>query len=558
MLVRELLVYQSQTLLLQLGVLSLTILVSTIIVIFRMSDHRIAAGTREYSEKQLKILSRLSEKDKAPARHFTDRQAAVHPSARVAFILLTILASGIMAAAFWPVTKALNYYLPEYRRTEDFSIGVNDTVELGEYVDSAGMITIFAPNPFLGFSKEEIEELRGTAGISSVNAKINDNGHQILWEGMENSPVLDAAYVLTYGSDAFPEKAMERARKTDPRIKLGSLCHFDYIDQKRLKTITEDIFHTKLTNEELERWDNGDLLVVIIDCHTEDWSTGEVSVLSEDTLKSGDIVEIRTLRQEKLCSREARVILNQLSEEERNDVGRQYDKYQLIQHGYVVMASDRFLQTLEQLEGKERRYNSIGVRFGELASYEATDKVIAEAAASHDAYYGSNVEEKQRILDQEIIQVFGVYGGLFVMTLAIFLILSRFYLGVRLDRGSDGYQKFRQLGITRTGLQRMIFWSELKHCLWVFAGVAPGAVTIWLMNVYQFTAEKQMIESSGSRWGGFYSYILNRDSLNAWLFGFENIFFYDGFQYMLVMLISLFLILLCMTYFSVRREVRRN
>ncbi|MBQ6550329.1 MAG: ABC transporter permease [Lachnospiraceae bacterium] len=551
--------FEFTTLFTQLAVLLITVLVSTLFVILRMSGRKIAAGTGEYGEKQLKILSKRSEKEKAPVRHFPERLEAVHPAARIAFILMTVLASGFMAAAFWPVTKALDFHIPEYRNTSDFYIGVNDAVVFGQYVDSPARMEIQAPNPFLGFSEEEITELRETAGIRSLSAETADRGHQILWEGMENSPILDAHYAAPffYEPGADPEKIMERVRSTDPRIKMGGFTVFDYTDTERLRLITEKIFDTKLTPEELERWEKGDLLLVIVNCDTRDPETGEEMILTEDTLKSGDTVEIRTLRQEGVCRREVLVIENRMTASERMEVGKKYSKYRLVQLGYVVMASERFFGTMEQLEGKERRYNGIEVWFSDLASYEATDKVIAEAAAAHDAYYSSEAEAKQRILDQEIIEAFGVYGVLFAMTYLIYLILARYYLGVRLARGRTGYRRFRQLGLTKSGLRKMIFRSECKNCLWVFPGAVPGAVAVWLMNVYQFAAEKQAAEASGSGWG-FFSTILNRDSENVRLLGLENIFFYSGFRYMFAMLSVLFLTLLCMTYFSARREAERS
>lgn len=536
----------------QCAVIFGTVFISTLIALFRMNGRRISTETKDYGKRELRILAGMSRKDRAPEKKLLKRRQAVRPAARIASVLLTVIVTGFLTGAAWPMVEALEIAVPQYRGMNDFDFRFEDeTVRVTpNYIGNP-------QSPFVGVTEKDREGLSGIFGIRSADGKTNDAFyHFILWDGMEDSEVLNADWkenekktVLDYGTDQ--EREDPDPRIADPLHKEGNVW-FIYPDEAVMKRELKKHFPDAYSKENFDRWKNGELIYVLMNPMIYNWHDGENYHVEETTLKTGDTVSLITVRREELCDREI-VLLDRTKA--RGSLEKSALNYVLC---FTAFGSEAFLSDLEDIEGKKRRLNEIMVNFDENASYEATDKKVAEFANSHHAsYYGSSREQKLEILNQDIIQPFGVYGSLFLMTFVIYLLLIRYFTGLRTEQTKDSYLKLKQIGMTNEKLKRMICLSEIRERLWAILGLVPGLFLIWLQNMLSFVSDQKAYSTEDYVYS-FYSQILGENSTDPKLYGFDNILFCHGERYITLILLLIIVIVAAVSISCAVRKVKKE
>lgn len=487
----------------QVLAIGLTLFLAVLAAILRCGDRQLAPGMRMISGKKLPMLRRMSKRSKQYEKALFRRQNALHPFSRMLSIGFSVLTASFLVLCAKQVICAVLDDVKLYQSISDYNILADRQTMYG------GL------SPYFGLSEEELAYLSELYGVKRISAEIEDNSHWISWDNMEESKWIQA--LRDRGAADQYMSSFRYYRESDS-------------PQKILDTIAE-AYGSELSQEEYEKWQKGELLVLVLNLSVIDYQTGEETVYEDDTLKNGDRVMIGSKDYPDGLVDMPVIVLH---------ADALFDEVTAL-YGHsgsariYALASEQFLAKLSGLEESEVKPNMVNIYFNSFASYEATDKMIAELIAQKGFYYFNQSETKRKLLQEHIIRPIAVYGSLFLMTLLIYLVLEKSFTEARADSRKRSCRLLKQVGMTNRMLSCTLIKESIARYAWLFGGLFFGCGMIYY-QIYNGEDARVLREEPGMQ---YYITLTNELSSDSRLYSINQLLCSSHIQWLPVILLVL-------------------
>ena len=479
-----------------------TIFVSVFFVLLGTGDRRLSLKSRTLTEFTIRRLSKRAAKCHRPEKDLFSRQNKVHPIICTARILMTLAVSVLLILCLKKILSAVQGY-SYYRSIPDYTISATVRVSRSH---GSGTQTTSSYSPFYGMSDKELDNLKETEGVSTITALTEDTFHFYVWDGIEDSPIVQS-YAPRVND--IPEILTESG---------GSATWTDSADAvKKIALLNGENF----PDAEVGAFEAGETILVILGSWIDDFTLGRLPI-TDESLKTGDELTILNPFTDRSLTVKAIVIQdNVLSPNYLADSQKPY--FQSNQ-GVSVIGHIQLLKRLKELAGPDAEIlnNQLEIRFNSFSHYQATDKLLAAYAADHGYSYENWVEIRRLGLERSVITPLLAYGLLFILILLVFLILVHSFTQIQRRAEVGMVQQALHLGLDRQHLRRLILVSELKSALILPVGIVLSLPALYGQSFFE-------IRQSLGRGAMMQSTLLNRLTDDVRILALDNVLFQTPF-----------------------------
>lgn len=486
------------------------ILIVLVVACISCSDRRLSNNAHEVTKWQLRRLRRASRRSRNTAKSYLKRQNKRYPLQKLAMCVCTIIVSTILVLCIHMIVwKYQDYQLlvqdksdieANYLVLEDNNYICLETDENGNTKEvECNLGTRGVNGVDIGMDAQMEKELMAIEGIRNIETYIQESNAFLEWEGKENSPIYAFLYDTRVKERGYAEWEEDRALEDEVSY---TFIYDTYEDLKRDYGI---VFELAEIDE--EAFQNGEQIIVYSPSYIERASDENMELieipLEETTLQDG-MVTWASYDTDVTVSAEAKVI--RWSEE-------QCIQMNLYSGVYYVFADTAFAERIAEEKGTQIAYNHLQIDFEPNTSFGSTTKRLVSLLVENDFQY-ENYWEMKDMAKEEFTNCLCIYGTLFFMILAIYLILQMNVNQMKnYDRGQQ-YLLLKRLGMSDDFFMGMVIRQGIKDALWMFSGVITGYVLYAVVEYQEIFAEYGTV--------GFTSSFTNQNEESAFWWVMEN------------------------------------
>ena len=535
--------------LLQLMAMTGTVGFALLFAMIRTRDARLKPSAAAVSPKEVQIiraaLPKLSCHESADVFR---RHRLLQRKNRIISAVITLAVTAFLMLCWTRIHTAV-HKLIDLHKEPDYQVQINDpkilfiksdgsVAEDGEVLEpsaDAGLY-IAAANPYYGPDDRELAFLETLPGVVEMEKIVFDSWHLVSWEGIENRLDLPRSRTGINGKEYT-----QIIKKTNAAINIVK-------DRSLVLKAAETFGRRAFTDEEMAAFERGDCAVIMIPGSWRDYADSfpQEQEIPEEQLTpgEGDLIRIFSVNNtEGIQIPVLRIV--------RDSIGYtgKFPEYAIDQT--TLFISENTAERLGQLEGEdtEIRQNMFRFRFSMLSSYEATDKVLSRFTAAHpNSEYYNYAENKRIALRRDVIRPILTYGSLFLMTVLIYLIVSRNLAELRAHGSLESCRKLRLIGMSERKLSLLVLKSEAREMLPMLTGFLTGSVVLFLwryMNYIEWFKKPSAL--------GFMSSFLGRLTKNPLLAATEWFLFEAGVPGMIVLIGLLYILMTTFGYRIIRK-----
>ena len=498
---------------LQLAAAVATILSGILTAIAQTRDRRLTAGMTQGNNKRFQKLRRVAKKC-APEKTLLKRQRMLHPLSSVLQGCFEILAVGFLCLCLAPVLDAALTQVAEYKTTHDV-----------EMMAMAGMNN--ESSPYSGLSQAELDELSQISGVKRIEKQITDSTHYIYWDTIEDSMLIQDA---NSKRGTFPDADSTKWARNYTNIKC--VDDFSTVEQA-IKMGGETASASKeIASFDWASYEKGEQIVLIVSHEMIDTTDGSRYVVEDDSLQGSIEITFAAPLKGDLLTVPAYIVHVGMNNEE---VGA------FLGTPYTVYASQALMERLAAIEGKELCADYVELWLNEFASYEATDKVLADFATKRGLVCFNYAEQNRKMLIEDIVRPICIYGGLAIMTLIIFLVLEMGFLQSHIRRSRKGMQLLYRLGANNRQIRHQVLRETFQLNLWYLAGLLPGFGLIY----YWCWQKVELERVTTMEYQGNYSILLNEITQRSDVLALEKALFHSHLWLIVIVVAALLIGMTC-------------
>ena len=508
-----------------------TILVSILFVLLGTGDKRLSLKSRALTDLSLRRLSKRASKCRHPEKDLLGRQNTVHPVACTVKLLLTLAVSVLLILCLRKILSAVQNYL-YYCGSPDYRISATVRVSRSH---GSGTQTYTSYSPFYGMTDKDLDDLKEIEGVRALTALTEDNFHCYVWEGIEDSQI-----VQSHASriNDIPEILTESG---------GSATWTDSADTVRKIAL---LYGETFPDEEISAFEAGEAVLVILGPLVEDITLVRLPV-TDESLRTGDeITLLNPFTEQSLTVKAVVVKDNSFPSAYLSDSQKLYLQSS---QGVSVIGHIQLLERLKELAGTDAEilYNQLEVQFNSFSHYQATDKLLAAYAADHGYSYEDWAEFRRLGIELYVITPLLAYGLLFILILLVFLILVHSFTQIRHRAEAGMVRQALHLGLDRQRLRRLILMSELKSALVLPAGILLSLPVLYGQSFFEIGKSLRPGSTMAST-------LLNQATDDVRILALENVLFQTPFVKIILILCVISLIVMSLnlhTRFSEKTEI---
>lgn len=469
------------------------VVMAMVAAVFCVRDKRIAVNVGQVKSSQYKVLRRIVKYTKAPEKTIFIRQNVLHPVQRVFSVVLTMLVCGCLILCLFMINDTLRTMVVRLDFRKDFTIYNKEAQEYdyeSEPVDEMIYVASFSPlDMSVGGDRQFEETVRMSPGIKSIDLYWHDGVHIFQWENMEDSPIIQ--YIKSKQIYKTPlEYHMSMKFYEDVQaIKKDFLADDEFNNWKYRQEVTGLEVMEELEGVDWEAIEQGEQVIMLVesDYPEAEWGLNSedetVHHLKENTLKAGmDLDILHFMEEGKYTVKVAQILTDEVPNTQ----------------SYTLIGTRALAEKIMASERKELKCSSLDIMYDTTSSYESTDKQLASLAVNNGMEYSSNAEYRRTVL-QETVQNVGIYSVLFTVILIVYMTLQNSFLSTRLKFIEEKFVRLKRLGMSDVQYICSAAWSEVKHYLWIGAGLICGYLIIfWEQMVYNRvmgTPEKYILDT---------------------------------------------------------------
>lgn len=453
-------------------------------------DKKLVQGTAAVPVKKLASLGKFARKSGHPEKDFIRRYNRLHVVSYRLSILFSILMCSILVLCGNQLNYQLRIQYKTYNRLPDYELWgpdkfyydvLNDNLSSHHDITSAG------------FDAKAVDELKNIWGIETVFTKHSDSDMYMIWEGWENSELLNWEFVS------------DKHKTYDSMLVHKQSTYVNYLENREAMRI--GLAYVEGDKDiDWEAWENGESVIVSLRSRQYDFDREIYFDIFDTTLHTGDVVEVRS-RNEKYSKT---VNIAALYHNTDDIFDAYYENGYFYNNGdFTIWASPAFAAHFMEPDQDVIVANSIEGEFNQLASFESTDKQLARFAVDHDvsAYDTSGAEDRRRIY-QEIIQNVSSYGAIAAMLLIVFMVLQRNFAESRNRYRTEQYRLLKKVGMEERHYLKIAVKAAAKEYMWIFLSIPIG----YIMDMI-FVYIPKYHQGAISDW---HSDLLNRPTTNEY------------------------------------------
>lgn len=479
-------------------------------------DKNLESNTKEVSTRQRERIRKNVEKKITPFLLWK-RQRSLHLYRNIADILFSIFVCSLLLLCVNQLVMAWKTYQGENVYFQDFE-AEKKVERTRESLDKSRIDTSEEYSMYEGVSQEAYAKMESLVGIQSIENIICDESHYLVWDGMEDSPV---------------RKAIREAEKEGySPLESTTWTLFRFADTwDCILKNPEQLKKSKVFSR--EAYEKGEQ-IIFIPGQYRGWITEENGeVLYEDTIQEGDNVWIES----ELSQNKIQVEVGAVLEWD--------DDLLFSQRPYNVIASRTLAEKIANLEQQSLEFNSVYIDFNRHASFEATEKQLASLFTEEKMHYHSN-RERLTWAKSQLINSFSIYGTLFTVILAVYVMLQ---MNFQLTRNYDQrgrYRLLKRLGMEDKVFCRLCIKDMARQAAWILLGLPVSyGITYW----QAYLGSKKQGGATYSEFLGEYTDNLYWQALIHWKGS-------TAFMENLILLVLLAVILLGIRYYAARQAIR--
>lgn len=419
-----------------------------------------------------------------------------------------------------------------------------------------------------GFSKETVQEILDFSSVDHVEGIIYDGSHCLWWNGQEKSTFRNNWYLKNYVEDTvkscledltqmqdeengksnynqvfsyiYPKAVMEDAEDK------GSLYQermYGLQKNEKLENVLKEIFGEAFQSEAFWAGEQS-ILFELAPIGEEDdssypgmrWESprklplqGEMTYdkekqmyrfdceygkdynysYSENTLKSGDFIEIRKISGDTDSKKnkediryktitKTKVLLCQ-DEEKFTKICTALGNRQLawtardivdgfFNGGTYLFASEELMQHIADIENTECKYNTLGINITENADSKETESRIADILSQQECEFQSNIQDKT-VIRADFYKQFIMFGIMIILTISTYVFICQSMQQKALELSKGRLQLLLQMGCDRSVLWQKYAIAKLEENLWSVLGLPLCLFAILLGSALQYIKE---------------------------------------------------------------------
>lgn len=451
------------------------VLIAVSVAQLGINEKRLAGNTGTVKSGKYKRLRKIAGNSRYPEKTIFKRQNIIRPIQKIVSTLFSVVVCGSLIFCAYKLYDSVTESLWVLEAKKDFSF--SKTGDLYSYEDKSDSNTHHGIEPmdmYTGGDEAMLEEIKRCPGIKSIECVWEDELHQLKWEGMEESPVMEI---------------LEKNAEGDTALEYNMSLRF----YENISGLRERI--AKLEEAQQVDWEafaQGEEVILFInkEFQTKD---SQMEVI-DDTISAGDSINISHIFEgSSMDVRVAAVYYCDLFSYYGIGLGDFYTS------SYKVVASKALAEKIAMLEGEELKYNNISVMYDSNASYESADKQLSNIAVRYGMEYSSEAEIR-RIYADQLLWSTGIYGTLFFMILIVYVVIERSFLVSKNKYWQQRFRLLKQIGMEDGQYTRLAFFEECKAYLWIFAGLLSGYAMIAYSQYVKYRnlgSEMTMITETG-------------------------------------------------------------
>lgn len=472
----------------QIGTVAGVILLVLLIACLGISDRRLSNNVNEVTQGQLRRLKRAAKKSKNTAKHFLKRQDMKHPLQKIAMIMCTIAVSTILITCIHVILwKYEEYQLITERKSDFYAVKrfkenisytylVEDVFGNVKEEERESVIGATFSQIDVGMDEQMEKELRAIEGIKQIEMQIYDWDAKLDWDGKEDSQVYLFVRKLWERDNFVNEEELQCY--IEDRINY----HFHIDTYEDLKNTYPAVFES--AKIEKEAFLRGEQIIVTIPNYETNYMDEQGVItdgyhIQETTLKDGMTVIWKSKRMDMTIPVTVNALT--LTEEQLNEL-------YISSSEYHVFATMGFAERIAKANGTQARYNNLEIDFEPNTSFVSTTKRLAALLQENDFYYQVDWETKQMAWE-EFMNSVCIYGTLFCMILAVYLVLQMNVNQMKNFNRARQYHLLKRLGMSDSFLIRMIVKQGIKDIVWLYVGVAFGYVMYGVVEHMEWTSK---------------------------------------------------------------------
>ncbi|MBQ8640267.1 MAG: hypothetical protein IJ468_14050 [Lachnospiraceae bacterium] len=500
----------------QVGTIALVLLVSIGWNMIQIRDKKLAQRIGTIPVRKLSVLRKAAVKTKHPQKDFIRRYNRLHRLSWRVALLFTVLISSFLVLCSNQLNRLIMQDIPAYQEMNDFSFSLRL-----RYEDSVTGASYENYSACFGLEQEELDELESIWGVQSVETRLMDRSIHLNWEGKEESQLL---------------RHMRDVQSMDEGT-YNIMFHF-LPDSRTAKELLKSFDY----NREIDwvGWENGELVLVFIKTNfTSADGFCAVSIVDE-TMEDGEILELIPFHGEHPVSVTAADVCF------LDNSGSEALFAPYYEGAVTVFGSEQLAHRLTASDGTKVKANFISGQFDQYSSFESTDKQLAQFASVRSLNYTSGAEGR-RTEYQRILRDFGIYGMLFLLVLAVYVILQKNFSDSRNWYRKEQYLLFRKIGMEKRTYLRIVMKEAVREYLWIAAGIPGG----YALDGYVRYQEMK-------RYPAGYSILTGAATEDMRLLTLEDILFHLNHVWTIVLILGVMGILLCSCYRSTKRYMEKR
>ena len=472
------------------GMLVLTIVVAQISI----NDKRLAANTGGIKPFWYGVLRRAAKKNRKPEKVLLQRYEKTRPLQGMISLLLTVLVCAGIVVCFDHMTYAFTVYRESTDSIPDFEL----TMETDYYyAKTNGYVTGTMRYLFHGIDETLREQTQQIPGIEETEYIFVDEALYLDWEDKEDSPMIQNM----------------QAASSDESVECENhACTNIYSTYQGIGALPEEKADSAL---DWEKWQAGEQIIVLMQTGYYDWKGARESgespfareklTIYDNTIQPGDMVTMKNLETD-------------LSYPVMVGAVYYVTDYSDTTQSYRIVMSRTLGEKLAEAEGLEMNPTKMELKFNHLASFEASEKVLAKLAEENGMYYTSHMEGK-RIAYQDMVQKVGVYGIIMIMLIVVYIVLQKSFWNSTIRYRKENYRILKQIGMTDVQYMKLAKKQAVKKYLWLYAGMVAGYGIVFYIQFQQI--RKELVFSGYRMMLG--SELLNEFTDNEWILGLEYV-----------------------------------
>ena len=423
-------------------------------------DRTLVKNTKTLTERQLKRIRRCRAKKKL-VKSFFVRQRKLYPIRQAAAVLFTVIVGAVMVLcagqtgtavlgyqwsedelADFDAEKTVNY---EYTKTSYGTVEINGVPQWSEETVGCQFYNVYE-----GLTEADTAQIEALIGVESMERELLDERHILLWDGKEESPMLEQYISMDEGYSGIEWEKGEHPCEQ-------FLFYEDYstfLERTGVEADGEKF--------DREKFDRGEQVIILI---REQYFIG--SEVPDSGITAGDLLTIESRDWEGRTETEAGAVMSVEDTQEHIFSGL-----------YNVIGSYQLAEKIAAADGQTLQTDRIRLNFNRDASYESTEKQLAALFEAKEMTYGSNMESK-RINAENMVRSVSIYGIMMAVGISVYFVLQ---LNMRKNQGfylRGEYRLFRRLGIERRTFGRMAVTDGVKQAVWVLAGIPCAYLLIF-------------------------------------------------------------------------------